>query len=84
MYYMYVLKSIKDSKLYWGSTDDLRRRVAEHNSGKSRSTKSRRPLELRYYEAYANEDDARNREYQLKKNGRAIAQLRLRIKNSLQ
>ena len=84
MYYVYVLKSVKDSKLYIGSTNDLRRRLLEHNSGEVLSTKGRRPFELRYYEAYFTEQDARHREYALKKDGRVLVQLKLRIKQSLE
>lgn len=81
---MYVLKSEKDNNLYFGSTNDLRRRLLEHNEGKVLSTKSRRPFTLKYYEAYTNESDARGRESSLKKDGRALAQLKLRINKSLQ
>lgn len=84
MYYVYVLKSSIDGNLYYGSTNDLRRRFSEHNSGKSRSTKSRAPFELRYYEAYFNKNDALTREHSLKKDGRALAQLRRRIEKSMQ
>lgn len=84
MYYLYILKSKVDKNLYIGSTNDLRRRLTEHNSGKNRSTKARAPLELRYYEAYFNEKNARHREWSLKRNGRALAQLKLRIFDSLQ
>jgi len=84
MFYVYVLKSLKDKKLYIGSTDDLRRRLSEHNGGKVRSTKSRIPFELRYYESYFVEKDARRREAALKDDGRVLAQLKLRISESLQ
>jgi putative endonuclease len=84
MYYVYILKSLKDEKLYVGSTNDLRRRILEHNKGLSRSTKSRRPFELRYYEACLNEQDARKRESNLKKDGKALGQLKRRISKSLQ
>ncbi|MBU4511303.1 hypothetical protein KJ830_09700 [bacterium] len=47
------------------------------------STKSRRPFELIYYEAYKSEKDARNREKQLKLRSRAFAQLKKRISESL-
>jgi putative endonuclease len=84
MFYLYVLKSKKDNKLYYGSTNDLRRRLSEHNNGEVKSTKPRRPFELRYYESYFNEDDERKRESSLKKDGRALAQLKFRIRKSLQ
>ena len=84
MFYVYVLKSQVDDNLYYGFTNDLRRRLAEHNDGKNRSTKARKPFELRYYEAYFEETDARKREWSLKKDGKALAQLRRRISKSLQ
>ncbi len=84
MYYVYILKSKKDNHCYVGSTNDLRRRLLEHNGGTVRSTKSRRPFELRYYESYFDEGDARNREAQLKKDGRALSVLKKRITKSLQ
>ena len=66
MYYTYVLRSEKDNRLYTGSTNDLRKRLNEHNSGKVSSTKNRGPFELIYYEASPNEQDARAREKYLK------------------
>lgn len=84
MFYTYVLLSQKDKKLYVGSTNNLKRRLVEHNAGDVQSTKSRRPLSLIYYEAYAAEDDARNREDQLKLRGRSLEQLKRRLKHSLQ
>lgn len=83
MYYVYVLISKLDNKLYTGSTNDLRRRLLEHNSGQVVSTKSRIPFELRYYEAYSNEVDARSREMSLKKDGKALGQLKKRLAKSL-
>lgn len=83
MYYLYVLKSLRDQKSYVGSTNDLKRRLAEHIKGLVPSTKPRRPLKLVYYEAYANETDARHREKALKLKSRAYAQLRKRISESL-
>ena len=84
MYYLYILKSKKDNQLYVGSTTDLRRRLSEHNSGMVASTKSRAPFELRYYEAFHTENDARKLEASLKQDGRALAQLKRRIAESLQ
>jgi len=83
MFYVYVLKSRLDTNLYVGSTDDLRRRLSEHNAGRVRSTKARAPFQLRYYEAYTDEDDARRRERSLKKDGKALGQLKRRIPKSL-
>ena len=79
--WVYILKSKKDGDLYIGSTNDLRRRLEEHNSGKVRSTKSRIPFELVYYEAYKSEKDARQREQNLKLRSRAFTQLKRRIEN---
>ncbi|MEK6691560.1 MAG: GIY-YIG nuclease family protein [Nitrospirota bacterium] len=65
-YYVYVLKSIKDSKLYIGYTEDLKKRIKEHWGGKVLSTKTRMPVELVFYEAYRNKYDALRREKYLK------------------
>ena len=51
-YFVYILTSLKDSKRYIGMTSDLNRRLNEHNSGKVKSTKNRRPLELIYTEEF--------------------------------
>lgn len=83
MFYVYILKSKTDNQLYLGYTNDLRRRLEEHNSGKNKATKSRFPLDLIYYEAYRNKSDAKYREKMLKLNGRALGQLKRRIKFSL-
>jgi putative endonuclease len=44
MWYVYVLKSAADNKLYVGSTNDIARRLTEHNSGQVDSTRNRAPL----------------------------------------
>ena len=62
MYYVYILFSLKDKKFYIGFTNDLKRRLKEHNSGKNTSTKSRLPLKLIYYEAHLSKADAARRE----------------------
>ncbi|HLA26193.1 MAG TPA: GIY-YIG nuclease family protein, partial [Patescibacteria group bacterium] len=56
-----MLQSKKNGEIYTGSTNDLRKRVSEHNNEKSKSTKRYAPWELIYYEAYKAEDDARIR-----------------------
>jgi putative endonuclease len=68
MYYVYVLKSKKDGKLYIGLTNDLKKRLREHNKGLTLSTRYRRPLSLIYYEAYLSPKDARIRGQKLKIN----------------
>ncbi len=62
MYYIYVLRSLKDKKLYSGYTSDLKQRLAYHNSGKVESTAWRRPFELIYFEGYVHQQDATSRE----------------------
>lgn len=84
MFYVYILKSRKDGNLYIGFTSDLRKRLEEHNSGKTKSTSYRTPLDLVYYEAYKSRDDAEKREKMLKIWGRTLGGLKRRIKKSLE
>ncbi|MEK7136339.1 MAG: GIY-YIG nuclease family protein [Patescibacteria group bacterium] len=84
MFFLYILGSLKDHDLYVGSTNDLKKRLEEHNLGKVRSTKSRRPFKLLYYEAYSIEEEARNRESSLKLRGQARNQLLKRIGKTLE
>ena len=65
-YYIYVLKSEKDGKLYTGYTKDLKLRFEKHNKGTVESTKDRKPFKLIYYEACLNQQDATRREKYLK------------------
>lgn len=65
--YVYTIQNMQNG-LYVGLTTDLRRRVAEHNAGKTYSTKSNRPWKLIFYEAYCDIDDATRREKYLKTN----------------
>ena len=66
MFYTYLLQSLRDGQWYTGYTDDLRKRLRQHNQGEVWSTKSRKPFSLLYYEACHNEEDARQRERYLK------------------
>ena len=59
--YTYALKSRKDGNFYVGVTSDINRRVKEHNKGLVFSTKSRLPVELVYFEACLNKNDAYSR-----------------------
>ena len=65
-HYVYVLRSLKDKYFYTGYTSDLENRVKEHNNGKVKSTRNRKPLELVYFEGSRNMDDALHREKYLK------------------
>lgn len=66
MYYIYVLKSEIDQNLYVGYSSDMNNRIVQHNAGLVPSTKNRRPLQLIYYEACLNQQDATHREKYLK------------------
>ncbi len=65
-YFVYVLKSIKDGNLYIGITNNLNRRLYEHNLAYKNSTKSRAPFKMIYFEEYPNRIEARKREKYLK------------------
>jgi putative endonuclease len=62
MYYVYVLKSLKDGKFYYGYSEDLAKRLDYHNKGKVRSTKGRRPFILHYKEEFDTKSEAFKRE----------------------
>lgn len=66
LYCVYVLESTADGKRYIGSTNNLKRRLAEHEQGLVRSTQYRGKLKLIYVEGGTEERDARRRERYLK------------------
>jgi len=82
MYYVYVLKSIKDGKLYIGETDDLPKRFEAHNKGNVKATKSRIPFRLVFYEAFSNKTDA-GRDELFFKSGYGREVLKDKLKNSI-
>jgi putative endonuclease len=82
MYYVYVLKSERSGIWYTGSTDDLRKRLNQHNSKRSTWTKRGVPWELIYYEASLDRDDAVAREVYLK-TGTGKRYLKNRLKRFL-
>ena len=82
MYYVYILQSTLNHKLYKGITEDLRKRLLEHNEGKVKSTKSGKPWELIYYEALANKTNARREELFLK-SGKGRERIQYLLKYSL-
>ena len=83
MHFTYVLRSKLDTKFYIGATNNLRARLEAHASGGVRSTAHRRPLELLYFEASLNANDAYRRERYLK-SGRGGRYLKARLACSLE
>ena len=79
MWYVYILYSKSSKLFYTGYSEDLKRRFTEHNSGKSRFTKTGIPWKLIYYEAYLTKELATQREAQLKKRGQQWTYLLKRI-----
>ena len=68
MFYVYVLKSRKNQRVYIGFyTENLKERIMKHHQGLVRTTMNWRPLELVYYEAYRSKKDALTREKRLKR-----------------
>ena len=66
MWYVYIIESSVDKKHYIGSTNDLKCRLSEHNSGSVVATKPRIPFKLVSYIAVETENQARNLEKYLK------------------
>lgn len=71
MYYIYILKLVKNNKFYIGYTANLKQRIQQHRAKSN--------LRLIYYEAYLSEKIARTRERKLKYYGSAWRALRKRI-----
>ena len=69
--YTYIVRC-SDGSLYTGWTNNLKKRIKAHNDGKgAKYTKTRRPVELVYYEKFVTKEEAMSREYQNKQLGRA-------------
>lgn len=67
MYYVYFLKSLKEENYFYvGMTSDIIKRLKEHNSGKTKSLRSKIPLKLVYSEEFEDKKEARKRELRLK------------------
>jgi putative endonuclease len=62
MFYVYILQSVKDKKLYVGFTNDLDERLKEHNNEINPSTKFRLPVRLIFYESLPTKEEALERE----------------------
>ena len=74
---LYVLKSAKTGRFYIGHTNCLERRLAEHNGGQTRSTRSGVPWRLVHQESFTEKPAAAARERQIKawKSHRSIEEL---------
>lgn len=81
MYYVYILQSDKDGKLYIGSAPDLKKRFEKHQNGYVLSTKTRRPLKLVYYECYLSTHDAQRRERYLK-GGKGHEEMKIQLSDT--
>jgi putative endonuclease len=66
-FFVYILTSEKDGSLYTGQTSNLIERVRRHNAGCVKSTKSKRPYALGYFEKFSTRSEAMWREWELKK-----------------
>ena len=62
MYFIYVLQSLKDNRTYVGYTDNVERRLVQHNSGYVKSTKTRTPFKILFTEEFEASAEARRRE----------------------
>ncbi|MEY8427496.1 GIY-YIG nuclease family protein [Lachnospiraceae bacterium 46-15] len=66
MNYTYIVKCCDDT-LYTGWTTDLDKRIEAHNSGRgAKYTRSRRPVELVYFESFSTKQEAMHREWEIK------------------
>ena len=79
---VYILRSLRQKKLYIGYTTNLERRIEEHNTGKSAATKPYAPWEMIFYETYNNSVDAKRRE-QYFKTSKGKSTLRMMLTETL-
>ena len=66
MYVVYVLQSEIYKRMYVGMTNDLERRIKEHNNGKTKSTRYYKPWKVLFIESFSTRLEAREREKYLK------------------
>jgi putative endonuclease len=83
MYHVYLLRSRKNESFYIGYTNNIQRRLSEHNDGTVEYTKKYKTWQLIYCESFISLNDAKIREKSLKHFGKAFSLLKSRIKYSL-
>ncbi|OHB56929.1 MAG: hypothetical protein A2173_06835 [Planctomycetes bacterium RBG_13_44_8b] len=66
VYHVYILQSLKTGKLYIGQTNNLIRRIEEHNNGYGKYTRQNGPWILLYRESHPSRSSAMKRERHLK------------------
>jgi len=66
MYYVYIIKSIATGKFYTGVTENIEKRLKNHNQGGTKSTKPYKPWKIVYKEIFADKHQAYKREFYLK------------------
>lgn len=66
MYFVYILQSKVDASFYIGYTENLERRVQQHNNGESAYTSRKMPWDVVYFEEFPEKSDAIKREKFLK------------------
>jgi len=85
MYYLYILRC-RDNSLYCGQTNNLEKRIDEHNFNKNKSAKylrGKKPVKLVYSEKYSTLQEAMKREIQIKKLTKAKKEAMIESNNNL-
>ena len=81
MWFVYLIQSTIDNSYYIGYTGNIKKRISEHNQGKTKSIKYKIPYKLIYFETYSNKTIAIKRELELKNNSFKKKELIDRLKN---
>ena len=66
-FYVYILESLKNGRYYVGHTNNLEKRIKQHNEGKTKGNRYLAPFKLVYKEEFDNVTEARKREAYIKK-----------------
>jgi putative endonuclease len=67
MYYVYILESLVDDDFYKGSTEDIVKRIEQHNNGESKFTSTKRPWKLIFVQVFRTKSEALVQEKKLKR-----------------